>query len=82
MLNQRILRRHPLLLLAVRFCRQERATTTIEFGLLITPFVAGLFAILQTALVFFASQTLETAAAASARLILTGQAQTNGWTAA
>ncbi len=66
-----------------RFMTQSEAgTTTIEFALLAAPFVAGLFAILQTALVFFAGQTLETAAAASARLILTGQAQTAGWTAA
>jgi Flp pilus assembly protein TadG len=38
-----------------------------------------LFAILETALVFFAGQTLETAVADSARLILTGQAQTAGF---
>jgi Flp pilus assembly protein TadG len=43
--------------------------------------VLGLtFAILETALVFFAGQTLETAVADSARLIMTGQAQTAGWT--
>jgi len=65
-----------------RFIRQSEAGVTVEFALLAAPFVAALFAILQTALVFFAGQTLETAAAASARLILTGQAQTNGWTAA
>ncbi len=65
-----------------RFIGQGEATTTVEFGLLAVPFVAALFAILQTALVFFAGQTLETAAAASARLIFTGQAQLNGWTAA
>jgi Flp pilus assembly protein TadG len=65
-----------------RFIRQEDAASAVEFGLLATPFVAGLFAILQTALVFFAGQTLETAAATSARLIFTGQAQINGWTAA
>ena len=65
-----------------RFLTQSEAGSTIEFGLLAAPFVAGLFAILQTALVFFAGQTLETAAAKSARLILTGQAQTAGWTAA
>lgn len=40
--------------------------------------MAMLFAIMETALVFFAGQTLETAAADSARLILTGQAQTQG----
>jgi Flp pilus assembly protein TadG len=65
-----------------RFLTQSEAGATIEFALLAAPFVAGLFAILQTALVFFAGQTLETAAAASARLIFTGQAQTAGWTAA
>jgi Flp pilus assembly protein TadG len=65
-----------------RFIRHGDATTTIEFGLLAAPFVAGLFAILQTALIFFAEQTLETAAATSARLVFTGQAQLNGWTAA
>jgi len=64
-----------------RFVHHGDAATTIEFGLLAAPFVAALFAILQTALIFFADQTLETAAATSARLIFTGQAQLNGWTA-
>jgi Flp pilus assembly protein TadG len=45
--------------------------------------VRGLsFATLQTAIIFFAGQALETAAATSARLILTGQAQTQGWSEA
>jgi Flp pilus assembly protein TadG len=65
-----------------RFVSREEAGASVEFGLLAAPFVAGLFAILQTALIFFAGQTLETAAASSARLIFTGQAQTNGWSAA
>jgi len=65
-----------------RFLRQRTANATVEFGLLAAPFVATLFAILQTAIVFFAGQTLETAAATSARLIFTGQAQMNGWSAA
>ena len=65
-----------------RFINQREAATTLEFGLLAAPFVAGLFATLQTALVFFAGQTLETATAKSARLIFTGQAQTNNWSAA
>jgi len=37
---------------------------------------------METALVFFADQTLETAVADSARLIMTGQAQTQNLTAA
>ncbi len=73
---------HPLVSLLRRFLRQREAGTTVEFGLLAAPFIAALFATLQTALVFFAGQSLETAAAASARLIFTGQAQTSGWSAA
>jgi Flp pilus assembly protein TadG len=65
-----------------RFAVQSEAGTTVEFALLAAPFMAALFAILQTALIFFAGQTLEAAAASSARLILTGQAQTAGWSAA
>ncbi len=65
-----------------RFLAQREAGTTIEFALLAAPFLAGLLAIMQTAIIFFAGQTLETAAASSARLIFTGQAQLAGWTAA
>jgi Flp pilus assembly protein TadG len=65
-----------------RFVRQNDGATAAEFGLVAAPFVALTFAILQTGLVFFAGQTLETAAAVGGRLIMTGQAQTQGWTAA
>jgi len=65
-----------------RFAAESEGGTTIEFALLAAPFMAALFAILQTALIFFAGQTLEAAAASSARLIFTGQAQTGGWSAA
>jgi Flp pilus assembly protein TadG len=58
------------------FGRRDDGSVAVEFGLVVAPFLAMLFAILETALVFFAGQTMETAAAASARLILTGQAQT------
>jgi hypothetical protein len=43
------------------------------------PFIALTFAILETALMFFAGQTLDTAVARSARLIRTGQAQQQGF---
>ena len=39
-------------------------------------FFALLFAIIETAIIFFASQVLETATQQSGRMILTGQAQT------
>lgn len=51
----------------------------VEFAMVAVPFLALLFAIIETALVFFASQVLETAVADSARLIMTGQAQTQGF---
>jgi len=38
-----------------------------------------IFAILETALVFFAGQTLETAVSEAGRLVMTGQAQTAGY---
>jgi Flp pilus assembly protein TadG len=65
-----------------RFLRREDGTVAVEFALVAAPFLALLFAIMETALVFFAGQTLETAAADVGRLILTGQAQTAGLTQA
>src|SRR3569833_1128787 len=62
-----------------RFARQQSGATTFEFALVAAPFMALLFAILETAIIFFAGQVLETAMADSARLIMTGQAQTNGF---
>jgi Flp pilus assembly protein TadG len=64
-----------------RFFRHRKATTTIEFGFLAAPFLALSFATLQTAIIFFAGQALETAAATSSRLIMTGQAQLQGLSA-
>jgi Flp pilus assembly pilin Flp len=61
------------------FTKREDGAVAIEFGIVLAPFLAVLFAILETSLVFFAGQTLETAVADSARLILTGQAQTAGF---
>lgn len=58
-----------------RFTRAEEGASTVEFAMVITPFLALLFAIMETAVVFLADQTLETAVADSARLIMTGQAQ-------
>jgi len=62
--------------LACRLIHRQDGATSVEFALVAAPFLALLFAIIETAFVFFAGQALETAAADSARLILTGQAQT------
>jgi Flp pilus assembly protein TadG len=64
-----------------RFIRHEDGATAVEFGMILLPFLAMMFAIMETALVFFAGQTLETAVADSARLIMTGQAQTQSMNA-
>jgi Flp pilus assembly protein TadG len=64
---------------ARRFVRQQDGSAAVEFGFVAVPFLALLFAILETALVFFASQTLEAAAADASRLVMTGQAQTTGY---
>src|SRR2546421_5718112 len=63
---------------ARRFIRQQDGAAAVEFAMVAAPFLAMVFAIMETAIVFFAGQTLETAAADSARLIMTGQAQTQG----
>jgi Flp pilus assembly protein TadG len=65
--------------LARRFARQKDGAAAVEFALVAAPFLAMVFAIMETAIIFFAGQALETAAADSARLILTGQAQTQGY---
>jgi Flp pilus assembly protein TadG len=64
------------------FRRDEHAATILEFALVSAPFFALLIAILETSLVFLGQQGLETAGEAAARLILTGQAQQQSWTAA
>lgn len=56
--------------------RDSAGTSMIEFALVGPAFVALLVAILQTGLVFFFQQTLQTATTQTARLIMTGQAQT------
>lgn len=58
------------------FGRDDRAAVAVEFGLLALPFFTIVAAILETALVFFAGQVLESAVHDSSRLIRTGQAQT------
>jgi Flp pilus assembly protein TadG len=60
--------------------RDEKAATAVEFGLLALPFFSIIFAILETATVFFAGQILDSAVNDSSRLIRTGQAQTAAFT--
>jgi Flp pilus assembly protein TadG len=61
-----------------RFRRNRHGSAAVEFALVAPMFFALLFAIIETGLMFFASQVLETATVNSARIIQTGQAQTPG----
>ena len=65
-----------------RLVRQQDGGAAVEFGLVAAPFLALVFAIMETAVIFFAGQELETAVADSSRLIMTGQAQTAAYTQA
>jgi Flp pilus assembly protein TadG len=65
-----------------RFARRQDGAAAVEFGLVAAPFFALMFAIIETALIFFAGQALETAVADSSRLIMTGQAQQQGFSQA
>ena len=65
-----------------RFRRNRRGSAAVEFALVAPVFFALLFAIIETAIVFFAGQVLETVTQDSARFIMTGQAQTGGMSAA
>jgi Flp pilus assembly protein TadG len=64
------------------FGRNERAAVAVEFAILALPFFTIVAAILETALVLFAGQILESAVQDSSRQLRTGQAQqTSGYDA-
>src|SRR5258708_33968968 len=65
-----------------RFRRNHRGSAVVEFALVAPIFFGLLFAIIELALVFFASQMLETVTQDSARMIMTGQAQPRAYTQA
>jgi Flp pilus assembly protein TadG len=58
-----------------RFRRNRHGSAAVEFALVAPMFFALLFAIIEVALMFFASQVLETVTQDAARVVLTGQAQ-------
>jgi Flp pilus assembly protein TadG len=61
-----------------RFRRNRAGSAAVEFALVAPMFFALLFAIIETGIMFFAGQVLESVTQNAARLILTGQAQTAG----
>jgi Flp pilus assembly protein TadG len=60
------------------FLRCRKGATAVEFALVAAPFLALLVAILQSALVFFASRVLDEVTEEASRYIMTGQAQQGG----
>ena len=56
-----------------RFRRNRRGSAAVEFALVAPVFFALLFAIIETGLMFFAGQVLETGTQDSARLMYTHQ---------
>jgi Flp pilus assembly protein TadG len=63
-----------------RFRRNRRGSAVVEFALVAPIFFGLLFAIIELAMVFYASQVLETVTQDSARQIMTGQAQLASFT--
>lgn len=63
-----------------RLTASEQGATAVEFALIGPMFLGLMFAILETGLVQLASMQLDTATTEAGRLILTGQAQTQGLT--
>lgn len=76
----RAARRVALRVRSHRFARSQDGAAAIEFGLVAAPFLGLLFAIIETAFVFFAGQSLEAAVASAGRLVMTGQAYNAGYT--
>lgn len=60
-----------------RFEQDEDGATAVEFALIAFPFFLLIFAILETSIMFFAGQYLETAVDDTARLLRTGQLGAN-----
>lgn len=63
------------------FRRDRNGSVAVQFAMIAIPFLMMIFAIIETALIFLATQVLETATQDSARLIMTGQAQIAGMSA-
>lgn len=61
-----------------RFRRNRRGSAAVEFALIAPVFFVLLFAIIETALVFFAGQVLETGVQDAGRLIFTNQSNCAG----
>ncbi|HXK53227.1 MAG TPA: pilus assembly protein [Hyphomicrobiales bacterium] len=62
-----------------RFAAAKGGVTAVEFAFVAVPFFSLLFGIIEVAMVFFAGQLVESSVSEAARLIRTGQAQSQGF---
>ena len=62
------------------FIGDSKGATAVEFALIAAPFLALIVALMQTFLLFFAQELLESVVQQSSRLILTGQVQSHQMT--
>lgn len=67
----------PVARLIGRFRKNDDGATAVEFALISIPFLGLLFAIFETAFVFFVTQGIEAATSDAARYIMTGQVSQN-----
>ena len=65
-----------------RFRKNQDGATAVEFAMVSIPFLGLLFAIFETAFVFFVTEALESAVADAARTIMTGQAHASSYASA
>jgi Flp pilus assembly protein TadG len=79
-LTRRLLSRIARLARAGGFVRRRDGAVAVEFAIVSAPFIALIAAIVQVGLIIYANQSLQTAAAAASRLILTGQVQIQNMT--
>jgi Flp pilus assembly protein TadG len=63
------------------FCRAEGGATAVEFAIIGPAFIATIVAVLQVCVVLFAQMAIQNAAVEAGRYFMTGQAQSNNWTA-
>jgi Flp pilus assembly protein TadG len=80
LIKRRLAKRRGLAIRAARrLARKQDGAAAVEFGMVAAPFILLIFAIMETSFIFFAGQSLETAVADTGRLIMTGQAQNQGF---
>ena len=65
-----------------RFRDNEDGATAVEFAIISVPFLGLLFAIFETAFVFFVTEALESAVANASRAIMTGQVYASNYSSA